>query len=447
MRRVEKWSLGYELLRPWGRLILWISHRKIVIEGKENIPKNQAVILAPNHQNALSDSLAILVNIRLQPVFLGRADMFHNKIAASVLNFFKISPVFRIRDGKDSLGKNTEVFQNCVNILKSNKSLCIYPEAAHNGQKCMLPHKKAISRISFLAAQETNFDLDIKIVPIGIYYSHYYNYKRKLCVKFGTPISTKDYYDSFKSDGEAKASMALRNDLLNAIKGLMVNVNDRKAYDLYDVGFDLLRQQALGKLALPDQLKNYVAAEQSIIKVVEDELESQPIDKEKLLEKARLYKKLRSHSGFTESLITNDKMNFLRAILNYLIVLVLLPFGIFGLLANGWLFYIVRYSYRGKVKDTHFWSTLAFGLTFFLFPIWYLIQFFVINSFVHDWLITLGILVLSVFSNLLAWEAGNLFSKTNAWFKFNRLKKSGQLKKLLSTRSELMNFFEGAMQR
>src|SRR5665811_1393827 len=96
--KYEKWSLGYYCLKQYVRFIDWIIHNKKIIVGKEKIPKNKPIVFAPNHQNALSDPMAVLLNTKFQPVWLGRADIFKNKTIAIVLKFLKIMPVYRLRD-------------------------------------------------------------------------------------------------------------------------------------------------------------------------------------------------------------------------------------------------------------------------------------------------------------------------------------------------------------
>jgi 1-acyl-sn-glycerol-3-phosphate acyltransferase len=69
-------SSGYEALRSYVRFAFWLTHRKIVVVGKERIPKDQPIIFAANHQNALMDPLALVCTNPLQTLWLARADIF-----------------------------------------------------------------------------------------------------------------------------------------------------------------------------------------------------------------------------------------------------------------------------------------------------------------------------------------------------------------------------------
>lgn len=444
MKRVEDWSLGYEILRPIGYLVHRVAHRSITVYGLENIPKDGPIILAPNHQNALSDSLAVILTCNLQPVFLGRADIFKKKLAAKILNFFKISPVYRIRDGKETLDRNQEVFDNCVEILKKNKVICIYPEASHVGLKSMNPHKKAIPRIALLAAEKTNFEIDVKVVPVGLYFSHYYQFRRDLIVCYGEPISSKNYYQLYKEEGEAKATLQFRNDLYQAIRKIVVNVDDRKSYELYEQGFDMFKPQLYQKLGLKNRPGNAVKAEQYLTEKLDAYFEKDPSEKEELLKKAQLYKRLKSRMNISEKIIQKGPIGIGQLILNYILVLLLMPFALYGLIANGWLFFLTRYPYRKMITDPLFYSTFAFGLGFILFPIWYIGQFFILIAIFKCFLIALGLLVFSIPSGILAWELGQVILLSAQRLKLNMLtrKNNKTLQQLISLRTELLSFYK-----
>src|SRR5690606_10332368 len=134
---------------------------------------------------------------KFQPVWLARADIFKNKTAAAILKFLKIMPVYRMRDGKENLAKNDETFLSSIRVLENNFALGLFPEAAHSGKRQMLVHKKAVPRIVFMAEEKSKNNLDIQIIPTGIYYSHYWKFNRNLIVNFGKPIRVNEFLDEF----------------------------------------------------------------------------------------------------------------------------------------------------------------------------------------------------------------------------------------------------------
>jgi 1-acyl-sn-glycerol-3-phosphate acyltransferase len=134
-----------------------LFYKKIIIEGRENIPGDAPVIFAPNHQNALMDPLAVLFTAGNQVVFLARADIFKSKILARFFYWLKILPVYRIRDGADNLRNNDHIFDSTVKVLEHHRSIGLFPEAAHSNKRHLLSFKKGVPRIAF---QEMGKKLD-----------------------------------------------------------------------------------------------------------------------------------------------------------------------------------------------------------------------------------------------------------------------------------------------
>ena len=71
-------ALGYAILRPIVDWNIFQSYRRIAVKGKENIPTDGAVIIAPTHCNTLMDALVILRANKKETVFGARAGMFNN---------------------------------------------------------------------------------------------------------------------------------------------------------------------------------------------------------------------------------------------------------------------------------------------------------------------------------------------------------------------------------
>ena len=194
---IYKYSLGHCLLRSYTDIYQYFFYKEITIIGKENVPVGTPVILAPNHQNALMDAMAILYTLKGQPVFMARSDIFKNPTQAKILRTFKILPIYRIRDGIKSLQNNDEVFEEAVDVLKNHKRLVILPEGNHHGQRRLRPLKKGIARIALMAEERNDFKLGVQIVPVGIDYTHYINFGAKLCVSFGKPFSVNKYKNEY----------------------------------------------------------------------------------------------------------------------------------------------------------------------------------------------------------------------------------------------------------
>ena len=98
----------YDLLKPIVDWCVKHSYRKVEVKGKENIPSDGAVIIAPNHCNTLMDALVVLRAFDNESVFGARADLFNKPFIAKLMYFVRILPMVRQRDGLRNVLKNNE---------------------------------------------------------------------------------------------------------------------------------------------------------------------------------------------------------------------------------------------------------------------------------------------------------------------------------------------------
>lgn len=368
--KYENWSLGYLIIKVYVAAAHRITHKKIVVTGRKNIPKNKPVVLAPNHQNGLSDSLAILTTILLQPVWLSRADLFRTKIARPFLRFIKIMPVYRIRDGKENLGKNDKTFADSINVLKNNKVLALFPEAAHSGRRHSIPHKKAVPRIVFMAEEKYNFELDIQVIPVGLYYSHFSNFGRNLIVNYGEPIAVKAYADKYKENQQATI-IELRNDIREKLLPLTLDIRSIKYYEAFEQLRSIAGTAFRKKLQLKKSLLNQFKADQQLVAKLDNLEIKNPEMAEELAARASAFSLKLKKLKLRNWVVSNEGKNPLMFLLNKLLLFVTLPLFLYGFLLNIILFAFIDIVVKKKVKNPVFWSTFSIVAGLVLFPIFY----------------------------------------------------------------------------
>ena len=182
----------YALLRHYVDLVLRLSYRNIKYVGRERLPKDGAIIFAPNHTNALMDAMVILALDRRPKVFVARADIFRNPRIAKILTFCRIMPIMRMRDGIDEVRKNNETIERAVDVLRDKVPFCIFPEGTHQAKYSSLPLSKGIFRIAF-QAQELMPDMPLYIVPVGLRYGNFFRFRSTARVQVGEPINVGEF--------------------------------------------------------------------------------------------------------------------------------------------------------------------------------------------------------------------------------------------------------------
>ncbi|GFZ91617.1 1-acyl-sn-glycerol-3-phosphate acyltransferase [Okeania sp. KiyG1] len=211
----------YSSISPWlaslsyflGRHILMPFYfRRINIIGKENIPKDGAVILAPTHRSRW-DGLII-------PYTTGR--LVTGRDLRFMVSMDEVRGLqgwlIRRLGGFPVNPKNLTVscFRHGVELMLNREMLVIFPEGKIFRDRQVHSLKTGLARIG-LQAESYQENLDVKIVPISLNYNPVI--PRRGCsvmVRIGVPLSVKDYiYGSCK-----KQAQNLTMDLEAALKNI-----------------------------------------------------------------------------------------------------------------------------------------------------------------------------------------------------------------------------------
>ena len=159
-----------EFLRILVKISLKGYFKKIIIEGKENIPKNTPILLVANHQNALIDPLLLATHTGLKPYFLTRASVFKKSFVAKLLNFIYMLPVYRVRDGFSTIQQNQGTFDQTYEVLQKNGAVIIFAEGSHSLIRNLRPLSKGFTRIAF-GLKEKYPETTPVILPVALDYS------------------------------------------------------------------------------------------------------------------------------------------------------------------------------------------------------------------------------------------------------------------------------------
>jgi 1-acyl-sn-glycerol-3-phosphate acyltransferase len=442
---IDKKSIKYALLRAYTRFSHnIIFYRNVIIKGKENIPENTPLIFAPNHQNALMDALAVLLNIKEQPVFIARADIFKNPVVAKILIFMKILPAYRIRDGKENLGKNDEIFDTSVKILENKHILALFPETTHTPFRRLQILKKAVQRITFQAEEKNNFNLGIKIIPIGIYYSCYWNFRSDVLVNFGKPIELGEYNEMYK-ENQQKAMLALRDKMSDEIQKLIIHIPSTEHYDLYEFLRGVYNKKMRSKLSLKNTFYNRFLADQKFIEKLSTFEKNEPEIFSQLDSQAIQYNKFLKSFKLRNWVLEKNEGWFM-LLIKSVGLLALAPLFIYGLV-NNLLPYFLPQPIRKKIKDPQFLSSINFVLGLILFPVLYIVQFIFVWIFTDIWWIKYVYLASLPLTGLLAFNVHRCYIKLKAQWKYLFNRNSDKYKEMLGLKKQVQSKLDEIMDK
>ena len=219
-------SFWYTLIRPYVDWCTRLSYTTLTVEGE--FPKDgRAVIIAPNHTNTLLDALVVLQCERGPSVYGARADIFNNPVAAKALEYIKIVPIARRRDGIRAVAQNLEVLPRIIEVLHHGVPFCIFPEGRHRPMHSLLPIHKGVGRIALRNA----VDQPTCIVPVGIDYGDFFHYRSWCHIRIGEPIDIDKWNREHEGMHESRSAAELGELLSERLKSLILYIPDDENYE------------------------------------------------------------------------------------------------------------------------------------------------------------------------------------------------------------------------
>jgi len=415
---IEKYSAGYALLKFTAGF--WhnnVFYRKVIVLGRENINPDHHLIFAPNHQNALMDALAVLFTQKGHLVFLARADIFKRKTIAAILYFLKILPVYRIRDGFSSLKGNDEIFTKTIDVLKNKNGLVILPEGDHAGFRRLRQLKKGICRVAFQSDEATGFNLNIKIIPVGLEFSNYSRVRQVLTVVYGKPIEVSQFYGLYKVSPE-KALNELRARLSNEMKRNMVHIESEEDYEAIDELRSMIDGRFSDDIRFPKLFRD-----RTLIKKMNLLKSSDPSVYERICSLSLQIKKKAKDLNTDYRLLEKKKHPLGWLIAGMVGIFVTFPLFIYGNIFNLTFLEIPNLQIR-KIKDPQFHSSIRYAISLilaFVFLPLYLILSLIIFS---PWWLGLLIFLTLPLSGLFAWNYYLQFRRITGGFRVRSLIKN-----------------------
>lgn len=182
----ELWenSLVYKVFRPYIDYCTRYSFRKIEVVGAP--PQfDGAVVVASNHTNTLLDPLLVMLPYPDGIVFGARADVFRRPGLARFFHNIKMVPLARKeRERPEEVARNVQTFGEIDKALSHGIPFGIFPEGRHRTMHSLQPMRRGVAGIAFRSAAQR----PTIILPVGLDYSDYFNYRGLVRVWYGEPI-------------------------------------------------------------------------------------------------------------------------------------------------------------------------------------------------------------------------------------------------------------------
>ena len=167
----------YQFGRAVCRLFIPLFFR-LKIEGLENVPDNQGIILCSNHRSYF-DPVFLGLHLKRPLRFMAKADLFTKPILGPIIKRLGAFPVQR---GKG----DTQAIENAVNTVKDGGIFAVFPEGTRSKTGELGKPKSG----AVLVAHKTGGD----ICPCCIKFEGKLRFRSKVTVIYGTVIKNEELH-------------------------------------------------------------------------------------------------------------------------------------------------------------------------------------------------------------------------------------------------------------
>ncbi|MBX2842375.1 MAG: lysophospholipid acyltransferase family protein [Flammeovirgaceae bacterium] len=368
----------YAFLKLIVKIALRIFFKEISINNKQFIPKKGPVIVVANHPNTFMDPMLIAAILPQQVHFLANATVFgRSKLQHWVFNkILHMIPVFRKQDVKPGIKPNNKaVFSKCFEFLAEKGTLLIFPEGTSYLERRLREIKTGTARIALGAEKENDFDLDLKILGIGLNYSDGRRFRSKVILNIDEPISVASYKEEYLEDEYSTVKKLTEEIRQRLEKHLILTRNEEEDKLVYAIekifkftileGADISKkeQDFVVNKEITNAINYFEEKNPGRLDTIKLNIEKYFID----IERLKLNDEVFTQKNLSGSI-------FLKGLKALLYLVFGLPFYLFGLI-NNYLPYIIPSKAANKItKDVEYLAPIMMVIGIFTYTFFYTLQ-------------------------------------------------------------------------
>jgi glycerol-3-phosphate O-acyltransferase/dihydroxyacetone phosphate acyltransferase len=210
------------------RIALRVFFRRIEVAGIERVPLDKPVIFVLNHPNGLVDPVFMLCLVPRRVSFLAKAPLFRMPVIGFFVRALDSLPAYRQQDAGEDTSRNRETFEQAGRLLAKGGTIAICPEGVSHNEPRLKPLKTGAARIA-ISAMSADPSLDLKIIPVGLYYTSKMTFRSSALLYFGEPLDVAPATLEAEGEPPREAVRELRGRIEIALKDCIVNAEHDEA--------------------------------------------------------------------------------------------------------------------------------------------------------------------------------------------------------------------------
>lgn len=251
----------YVLLRGLTYAGMQAFYRRRLVLGRGYARFDGPAIVVCNHPSTLMDPLNVGLQIRQEMYFLANYGLFKHPVSNWLLSRLFCIPVKRREDVAEGEARdNDAAFEASFQHLEKNGVLFIAAEGVSWMNRYVRPFKTGTARIAFGAEKRNNWQLGVKIIPVGLSYDAPRLFRSRVTIEYGAPIDPHPWAEADRQNHEQAV-----DDFTAAIQARVRTLtldSGNEAGDLFVQQAETLMENAGHELPAPQRyftLKSFLA--------------------------------------------------------------------------------------------------------------------------------------------------------------------------------------------
>lgn len=205
-----------------------------MVLGRENLRFSGPAVVVVNHPSTIMDVFNVCVEVRQSCYFLANYGLFKHPVSNWILRRMYCIPVKRKEDLPDGADRNNnEALDQSVRHIQNGGVLFIAAEGVSWMDRVVRPFKTGAARIALGAENNSDWQLDVKLIPVGLSYSAPDQFRSEVIVHFGEPVHAAEWRSMWLSDPDNAVS-GLTSHLQKTVSDLTLTVHEHELQPVAD---------------------------------------------------------------------------------------------------------------------------------------------------------------------------------------------------------------------
>jgi len=358
----------YRILRLLVGLGIKLYYKEINIKNTKVFDHDGPMIIIANHPNTLMDAWMIGYACPKPIYFMAKSTFFNSSFKRKILKSLNMIPINRQVDGKIKGINNADSFEACYQLLEEGKTLVVFPEGTSIPERKLRELKSGTARIALEAEARNNGQLNLKIVPIGLFYSQAEKFRSSVLISIENGLFATDFLTEYSQNASLAAKKLTKVFRLH-LERVLISTENKTQEELLHKLFAVFWARKRDKV---------VSEEVKLMKEIQTKLEEIQLLKPYLMNEIQdllqviewQTRKLAIHTDFIHRRF-RSRLYLIQLSLSIFFLLVGFPFFVFGLINNFIQYKLVDFLVPKLTKFVEFYAAVGVLLSFIIYPLFY----------------------------------------------------------------------------